>query len=125
MPELAAHYLRYWSADNSGQWRLADNAPTEFWRFVAQLPADIDRQMIREALRLTAAGKTPETASPEAAYTWFANHPDKFDVIRSTYKSYKRKPVDIATVYEKAYTDVVYEAITRVYHFLDAEIKKY
>lgn len=123
--KLAAHYLRFWNILSHGHAELADNAPTEFWRFVKTLPPSVDRQVIFAALKSTAVPNDQiDVPDVPALLRWLAAHTDSIEKADKLLDG-KTPPKSLSTLLRNTYLAEVQSSRNIVQLFLQTEIAKY
>lgn len=123
--KLAAHYLRFWNILPHGTAELADNAPSEFWRFVKTLPPSVDRQVIFAALKSTAVPNDQvDVPDTPAMLRWLAARPEAVERADGLLSA-KVPPKSLATLLRGAYLAEVQAGRVLVQGFLNGEIEKY
>lgn len=123
--KLAAHYLKFWNVLSHGHAELADNAPTEFWRFIKTLPATVDRQVVFAALKSTATPNDQiDVPDLPATLRWLAAHPEATERADTLLNS-KTPPKSLSTLLRNTYLAEVQAGRVLVQGFLNAEIAKY
>lgn len=68
--KIARHFLQYWNQDDKFTWKLADNAPHAFGKFVRELPKPIDMDMLHDAVACIATRREPVAPQYTRAVAW-------------------------------------------------------
>ena len=117
---LAKHYLRFWNQDNTGTWRLAQNAPPSVHKIIRTLAPTITADMAFEAFRIVSGG--PSLARPtDALLGWLRDHPQARVHCDAALAS-KNPPRTLAAVLEKAYAAELLTARNHIASCLEQEI---
>lgn len=115
---LAKTYLKYWNQDpGSGDWFMADNAPTPLVLAVRTLPKGVSRNMAREALAIVAGNKATERPL-NMLLDWLRSTPSAVAYCDNLLKS-KKVPGSVAELVEKAYAAELQTARNHITTCLD------
>jgi hypothetical protein len=117
---LAKTYLRYWTHDNDGTWRLSDNAPKSVHLCVRTMPKTITPNMAYEAFRIVAGGAALERPTA-LILDWLRDHPLAIGHL-DTALAGKKPPRKFAELIEKAYSAELLTARNHVNSCLEREI---
>ena len=107
--KIAAHFLAFWIQESNFIWKLADNCPNEFWKFVAGLPAPVDMDMLHNVLECMVARKEPTPPGYPRAVKWLASTdrgPLQADILLNSAKPPKQFRALVVTAYKYEQLDL-------------------
>lgn len=68
--QVARHFLSFWIQSSDFRWKLADNAPNEFWKYIAGMPHPLDLDMVHHAVENIATNKNMKPIEYPRALAW-------------------------------------------------------
>ena len=116
--EVAAHYIKYWYQDHEGNWRIADNAPTQLQLCVRSLPKHVDMDMLHRVFTCMVS-KTPiQAPDMPALLKWLSSSADatrRCDEILQ--HPAKNKCATLVALLAKAWSTAAYSTLDRVHRY--------
>lgn len=119
--KLAAFYLKFWDQDPKRSWVLADNAPTDLWKFLLTQPNN--REFVHEALSVIATGGQPEVPDTATLLARAATLPRIVEACDGLLGS-RQPPKTLTTLLRQAYLAEIGVVAASVKTFLQAQLDK-